>query len=218
MWLLAKNDEILGPYRFEEVVDFLNRGQVTLAHYIKKEEDVRWARIVDVGEFQSLIPQIPRLPDDLTPVFTEAAPVSEIASSQQVAVSVQAPLQASDLLYPDEVAPQTIEDRRASVRRLVSAQVHVTNGVEVYKGVSLEMSGVGARIQVLHDPFRVGTEVRFNFAPIDLQSPGFLSFTGMGVVVRCDPGKKEMSLRFLKLSAESRKNLEGLLSTSREKV
>ncbi len=59
VWFLAVGDTYVGPLSGQDLIQQIQAGQITWAHFIWKEGLGSWARICDVPVFQSAVPTAP---------------------------------------------------------------------------------------------------------------------------------------------------------------
>src|SRR5437870_5335688 len=82
-WYVAIGDGAIGPLSAREVLDKLQRGEVSLAHYVWKASYKDWKRICDVREFEIAVPA--------QPTKRIQAQVREEASNPSIRAPRQAP-------------------------------------------------------------------------------------------------------------------------------
>ncbi len=139
--------------------------------------------------------------------FTDWKPILETQEFRPVANShphLQANLQAN---LPIEKKP---EERRASPRKPLLAQVYLTNQKQLTAAVCRDISVGGMQVLTDEVPGKTGESIRLNVMPP--ASSGMRPFVASGVIVRILEDQRGFSFRFTEITDEAKRSIERYVS------
>jgi hypothetical protein len=102
-------------------------------------------------------------------------------------------------------------EKRLYSRKPILAKVMIAEGDKIIVGVGRDISIGGMQVLSDYVPSRVGSKLKLNVSPPDLNSPAFQAFVAEGVVVRIHEDRRGFSFRFDELGGTTRQVIERLL-------